>query len=406
MKISSIIRTGFLIVFVLACLAIGVTILLNGWTAAWYALHVPTLSPPFADMRTVQGALVSAAQGFNPQLKNPGDPWGRVLNYPIIWFWIAKFFQLDIENNFLVFIGVYILAYLISCFMLLRKTSSLYLLVAMFSGASLLAVERGNNDILAFVLVFAAISYAQGYWRGFFILLAAVLKVYPAFLAVSLVKKPKILILLVLILAVYFLFNIGELQILQAGNTALTDPAAVFASYGFATNMQIFRQFFMPGQSDPTYTIIKVVFIILSLGLIALISRVKSLNPSSDEGYKTDLFIAGGTVFSCTYLITSNWDYRLIFLLLCIPLILSIKGRFLRHAILIAVLVSSNANILCEFIGLQGMFLAAFCKYFVFIMVGASLVQVLIGYLPLYSLTSIKGYFTQSFAGLPKKVNQ
>ena len=45
-----------------------------GWTGAFRRLGVPTLSPPLADMRTLQGALLSEARGLDPQVDNPNDP--------------------------------------------------------------------------------------------------------------------------------------------------------------------------------------------------------------------------------------------------------------------------------------------------------------------------------------------
>jgi hypothetical protein len=395
MKISIDKKNAFLIIFTLACLSIGAAILLNGWYSTWTALHIPTLSPPFADMRSVQGSLLSARQGFNPQVNNPGDPWNRVLNYPILWFWIAKLFQLDNETNFVIFVFVYILGYIASCFLLLRKSPSLYLLLAFFSGASLLAVERGNNDVLAFVLVFVGISYTQGYFRALLVLLTTILKVYPAFLVVTLAKKPKIFFLLVLVIAGYLLFNIGELQILQAGNTALTDPAGVFASYGFETNMRIIQQILLPGQSADIYSLIKYIFIPVSLFLIALISRIKSLNQTSSAEDKTDLFVSGAIIFSGTYLITSNWDYRLIFLLLCMPHILSIQSRFVKHSTLIGIIISSNATFISQNFGLPGLLLCAISKYYIFLMISACLVRELYNYLSVFSFASGKAHFTK-----------
>ncbi len=171
MKVSIDAKKVFLTIFILACIAIGASILLNGWFTTWETLQVPPpLSPPFFDMRTVQGALLSDKLGFDPQVTNPGDPGYRALDYPKIWIGVAKLFQLDKETNLILFVCVYILAYLVCCFLLLRNSPSFYLLLAIFSGSSLLAVERGNNDLLLFALLFAGISLSQGYFRAFTIL--------------------------------------------------------------------------------------------------------------------------------------------------------------------------------------------------------------------------------------------
>ncbi len=168
-------------------------------------------------MRTVQGAILSDKQGLDPQISNPGDPWARAMDYPKIWLWIAKLFQLNNETNYIVFVGIYVLAYLVSCFLLLRNFPSVYLLLAIFSWPSLLAVERGNNDLLAFVLLLAGIALSQGYFRAISILLATVLKVFPVFSVVALAKKPKLFILLALLSAIYFIGIAGQLKVLQGG---------------------------------------------------------------------------------------------------------------------------------------------------------------------------------------------
>ena len=384
-------QKALLVIFTLLCLFIGTAILVFGWTRTWTALHVPTLSPIFADMRTVQGSILSDKLGLDPQISNPGDPWKRSLDYPKIWLWIAKLFQLNNETNFIVFVCVFVLAYIVSCFLLLRNSPSPYLLLVIFSWPSLLAVERGNNDLLVFVLLFAGIALSQGYFRAISILLATVLKVFPVFSVVALAKKPKLFILLVLLSAVYFIGIAGELKVLQAGNTALTDSAAIFATYGFETDMLVIRQF-IGGQPAVVYTLLKYGLIVVSLGLSVAISRIKSLKLASSSPFKTDLFIAGGSILAGTYLVTSNWDYRLIFLLLCIPYILSIQSRVVRHSMLIGILLASNAPLIGDFYSQPGIMIGVLSRYYVFLMVTACLVREFSVYVPAAFLASGKAY--------------
>jgi hypothetical protein len=347
-------------------------------------------------MRTVQGSLHSVDLGLNPQVQNPGDPWYRAMNYPIIWYWIARLFQFDREINLILFVCAYILAYIASCFLLLRSSPSIYLLLAVFSWPSLLAVERGNNDLLAFALLFAGITLSQRYLRAFFILLATALKVYPALLVVTLAKKPKILIALVLIIAGYFLFNFGELKIIQAGNTALSDPASLVASYGLDTTIRNIQNV-ITGQSPAAYSLLKYVLIFVSFLLIVILGWTKYLKLTRFSSYKTDLFISGGIIFSGTFLITSNWDYRLIFLLFCIPYILSIQNRFVKHSMLIGILFSSNSGFL--YWGNLAQFVSMLCtimKYFVFIMISACLVKEITNYVPIISLKPLQQFYASA----------
>ena len=53
--------------------------------AVYRFLTLPALVPAFGDMRTSTGINFSLACGFDPMLDNPGDPWGRAVEYPRIW---------------------------------------------------------------------------------------------------------------------------------------------------------------------------------------------------------------------------------------------------------------------------------------------------------------------------------
>jgi hypothetical protein len=398
MKLRIIFERMLLIIFVLIILFVGGAILRNGWTNTWRMLGIPSMTPIFADMRTVQGSIKSEELGFDPQVTNPGDPWYRSMNYPKIWIWIAKLVQLENETNYIVFIGAYILAYLLCCFLLLRITPSFYVLLIIFSGASLLALERGNNDLLAFVILFIGIYFSQNYFRAITILIATILKVYPVLLVFMFVKKTKMFLLLISLIAVYFILTAGELRIIMAGNTALTDPASLYATYGWATTFknvaQLMRLF---GQSVVIYEIYKYVLIIVSIILIILLSRKKILVDSNCSTEITDLFVAGAIIFSGTYIITSNWDYRLIFLLFCIPYIMNIQHKPIKYLLLFSIIVSINSlflstNTIMHIIGQFGISLCIMCKYSTFILITSLLVKEIKQYLPINSLDFAKAY--------------
>lgn len=413
MKLRLIFERILFIIFILIILSIGGSILKNGWTNTWNMLFIPTRSPIFADMRTIQGSIKSEELGFDPQVKNPGDPWYRSMNYPKIWIWIAKLVQFDNETNYIVFICAYILAYLICCFFILRISPSLYVLLVIFSGASLLAVERGNNDLLAFVILFIGIYLSQNYFRAISILLATILKIYPFLLVLIFVKKTKMFIALVLMIAVYFVFTAGELKIIMAGNTALTDPASPIATYGLATTFQNITQLIhaIIRLPESTYIILIYIYVFIlinmSLLLIILINR-NIIIVNNRSIVITDLFVAGAIIFSGTFILTSNWDYRLIFLLFCIPYLLNLENRILKHSILLSILISSNSmlftsNQIFELIGQFGISLCIMCKYYTFIMITALLIKESKQYLPIYSLDLLRTYMERLKSGIFRK---
>ena len=59
--------------------------LLLGYEQTWRLWNILVMSPPFADLRVITHGADSIARGLDPLVSNPGDPWGRPLNYPRIW---------------------------------------------------------------------------------------------------------------------------------------------------------------------------------------------------------------------------------------------------------------------------------------------------------------------------------
>src|SRR5258708_21050670 len=60
-----------------------------GWARVWDALTVPSMVPPFADLRMVTGVQQTLDLHLDPRIDNPGDPWNRPFNYPGIWIAIS-----------------------------------------------------------------------------------------------------------------------------------------------------------------------------------------------------------------------------------------------------------------------------------------------------------------------------
>jgi hypothetical protein len=62
MELSIVKKYAYLAIFTLAWLSLGMAILRNGWFDTWKTLHIPSMVPPLADMRTVQGAILRACK--------------------------------------------------------------------------------------------------------------------------------------------------------------------------------------------------------------------------------------------------------------------------------------------------------------------------------------------------------
>jgi len=176
--------------FIVAWLLIAISIVTIGWASTWKGLLIPTMTPVFADMRTVQGALQSIAQGLNPQINNPGDPWGRVMNYPSIWIAIAQMLDLNNEANYLVFVLIAVFGFLYCCYSIVSKSDSIWALFCVLSGAALLAVERGNSDLIVFTLLFLSAKITS-FSRVLPIAAATTLKIFPVLVLPVFIKDKK-----------------------------------------------------------------------------------------------------------------------------------------------------------------------------------------------------------------------
>ncbi len=161
------------------------SVFFNGWSKSWIFINIPPMEPFFSDMRIIQGALKTELLGLNPYITNPGDPWNRMINYPSIWMDIAKILNLENENFFLMFNIFMISIFLLICLFLLLKTKSYLLFFIIFSGSSLLGIERGNNDLLIFSIIYFSTLLLPLY-SFFFLTIAAFLKIYPLALILTL----------------------------------------------------------------------------------------------------------------------------------------------------------------------------------------------------------------------------
>src|SRR2546423_10654909 len=70
-----------------------------GWARVWDALTVPSMVPPFADLRMVTGVQGTLDLHLDPRVEDPGDPWGRPFNYPGIWIAIATTLHWTLDDT-------------------------------------------------------------------------------------------------------------------------------------------------------------------------------------------------------------------------------------------------------------------------------------------------------------------
>ena len=329
-------------IFVVIISIFILSLFLNGWDSSWNFVYVPSMEPVFADMRLIQGALKSESLGLNPFVNNPGDPWGRLLNYPNVWIYIAKIFNLENEKYFLIFNLLMVSIYLLICLILFLKIKSFLLLFLIFSSSSLLGIERGNNDLIIFSIVYLSVYLLP--LHSFFILsLATFLKIYPLALILTFIDKKKILFSFTIIGFFAIYLNVEELKYILV-NT----PKSVGLSYGSASISKGLLKLFIINISE---YLISFVLIIATLIFYQVFKNKIKVDIKKIDEKIIKSFLYGGLIYVGTFFLSKNFDYRLIFLLLCYEFIFLLNISKLRIFLIICMIISFNYTLLITIFG-------------------------------------------------------
>jgi hypothetical protein len=351
-------------IYLFFCLIVIFSLFLFGWSETWAHLGVPTMKPIFADLRAVQGAYNSIALGFDPQIANPGDPWNRPLNYSKLWLRIGEILNIKDEGNYVLFVSSYVFIYLLSFFYLLKYFPSFLILLCFFSGSSLLAIERGNIDLIIFSLLLTSAFLIRDSFKGLFILIATILKIYPIFASITIMENRKIFSLFTIICLLFLALNYQEIIKMKDAT-----PISIPMSYG-TTNISAIFMKYLNLKISPNLIGIFMVALGLLIYRIKLVKTAILINFSPNKGNKKliqDLFLIGASIYICSFLLVSNFDYRLIFVILCIPYIDKIKIKFISIFSLIMIVIASNQYALYLFFNIYGVLINIFSKCYLFI---------------------------------------
>ncbi len=310
---------------------------------------VPKMLPPFADMRVITAGAECIRLGYDVLIENPCDPWQHLMNYPRIWSIFAFW---GINQSHTVVLGILCgLLFFVLTFVTIERLNyleSLFYTLILCSPSVMLAVERGNNDLIIFILLALGLLVIKGknlIWRSFgyvLILLSAILKLYPIFALTSSLKEKKrdfilIFIAISIAFAIYVIGNIESLSLVSKAT-----PRSTLLSYGSKVIFDVIllkignlSKIFSEDQIAKITQIVAPLIYVLGIFIVLFTAYVLAkrggdlYEEESPLGInKIDAFRIGTSIYSGTFLIGNNWDYRLIFLLFTIPQILAwIKSR-------------------------------------------------------------------------------
>mgnify|MGYP001050131989 CR=1 FL=1 len=359
--------------YVLIVAALLGSLALRGWSDTWRPI-VPTMAPVFADMRTVQGAIRSEQLGFDPHFTNPGDPWGRPMNYPGIWLGLAKTIGLDSEHRFLAFVGLYVGAFVVMLFALLLRYPSGWLLAACCSTATFLAVERGNNDLAVFVLVSVGLMCNRGVIAIGCVLLASILKLFPIAASIIWLSKPWRILLTGLGFCLYLGWYWPDIVATMHGVPSSASLSFGTKSIAAWTNFSVRWWVILLLHVSIGMVVWRGMRDQLRRLLSASLTHTFSASFRPDLGKRARLLLGGASIYVLTYAISSSWDYRLIFLILCIPALSSASESAVGRALLVTICVSMFDYWLSR-LGIVGRLGVVAAKSITFVLLFAILVE-------------------------------
>lgn len=314
-------RKFLLIIIIVMAALVGLSFRFYGYEATWRLWNIPARMPPFADLRLLPGSAESFRQGFDPIHQNPGDPLGRHFNYPRAWYLV---FYTGINQDDTIWIGTLLALGFLFCVWIFPRRLDLasagLLALILFSPSTMLCLERGNVDLLIFILcALALLALENSAWLSAGLLMLAVfLKLFPIFGFGIFLREVRSRFWMISLSAFALLLVYAALTYSNiAASFSYTEKGGDW-SYGVNVAALHLRPFLAFGK---TYRLITFTSFLLALGLtiFGLFRGSRSVSLPADDSRHLAAFRLGALIYIGTFFLGNNWDYRLIFLLFVIP---------------------------------------------------------------------------------------
>jgi hypothetical protein len=301
-----------------------------GWDPTWRAFGVTPLQPPFFDMHVINDYAACAWKGvdaYAPHACNVDN-----LNIPPTWLWLG-FLSVDGSDSSWLSVGV--IAVTMFVMVLLLRGRSWYhgviALGAIGSPSVMMGIERGNLDLLILALVgSAALIYEErsiGRACGAiaFLGLGVALKLFPMF-CVSLVarfsRQTFMFVCATAALSLIYLDVAMKYVFLIRRNV----PTTFVLSYGYKTifigvdHIRSEAGLSPIGLAD-TWVPASTAAVVLICAAAVAVNSFRNRREFCSVHISTagTAFLFGAGIYCGTYLLGTNFIYRLMFLLLCVP---------------------------------------------------------------------------------------
>jgi hypothetical protein len=292
------------------------------WGAAnvWLLWCVPVKPPGFADLRDVLGGIQLARAGA----QNTADTFGLVGGYPGIWA-LLGWLGLGVRDTVWAAIALFC-AYAASLYVFARRYSSLTAVVMaaiIFSPAAMLGYERANLDLAMFAILSVALWLAatSSVLPVGLIVLAAMLKIYPILGLGYLLKQPRgrFLLWAGIGLGVFIIYT------LAVGARAMQGMAYIPKGDDFDYGAGVIAFHVLLSGVSRLQSNLVILFSFLVLYLIVVAALFLSYRLARHarlvlyESPYMDAFRLGAIIYVGTFIQGNSFNYRLIFLVFCIP---------------------------------------------------------------------------------------
>jgi|TARA_B100001079_G_C16355651_1_gene490456 hypothetical protein len=207
------------------------------------------------------------------------------------------------------------------------------LILIIFAPSSLLAIERGNNDVLIFLFIILIVYFNSSTLNFLILTLASLAKYYPLALIVNffIEKKRSIkqiiitLLLFTMTLGFFFYFTGESLELIQ-NKMKMISPTwgNQFSIKGLPLVLKKLKHF----DYSTVLFISYIFFIFSSIVSFKIFQKSNFISKVNISFFEEKLFILGGNLSISVYLISDNVHYREIFLILLLPFIMKLKDSF------------------------------------------------------------------------------
>jgi hypothetical protein len=292
-----------------------------GPTVPWAHVGVEPGDKSFVDLRSVTSSWDCERRGVQAFPNNPCDPFGRPANYPRVWTQVGR---VGLGEGDTVPLGIALaVLFFVSALAVvgpLTLGEGAVYGATLLAPATLLGVERGNVDLLMFALVaLGVLLVRRSSWLAAApIVLGAILKIFPIFglaLFVRARSRWPALLASVIVFGAYAIATLDDIRTLRH-----VIPRVVVNSYGAGVVVEALRlQHVSWVESAAAVRYVRLGVIVLGLLPALVLLLVRHVPGARVDDVRIDAFWAGAGIYVGTYVFGSNFDYRLVFLVLCVP---------------------------------------------------------------------------------------